>query len=257
MAKSPYELGYVSKRTKRRLRKLAGKDGAAILSDFFDELQPGEVALPAISFRIAHKENVERLHRLAAQSFIRHVHDAQEVYQLRIIGLIVVNNRRSQDILTICDSTLRYLAARFKADPENRDNKVSIDEIVSEIEECETAVREALRYLVETPAITARSSEFPNGDGAYAIATEQSSHFSCVDALVSQLSEWVGTGAAPLASIQEPNGSPSTRFDRVIKAVKNHPVFAWIFIIGLGITALSGLVASIVFLVERIRSWMS
>ena len=254
-ASTPSKL--VARRTQRRLAKLAEADGVSILEDFFSRLVGGEVAVPAASFRLAHECKADRIRRLTRLSFITHRHEAAEIYQLRLIALVLIEDSRANAVLQVCDDVLRYMDARFRQDPDNRDNKVFVADMVEATERDEYEVCEALRYLVDTPGLTPGSVDFPDGEDAYAMANEQSRMYGTVDALVLQLLEFVGTSAAPLASFLESGGNDKTRFDKVVASFKNHPIFAWVIFVGFAITVLGAVLGSWLYLYDRISSWFS
>ena len=246
----------ISKATRKRLVKLAGSDGIAVLQDLFNCLEDGQVTLPAVSFRVDHETKLECIQRLGQRTFIKHDHDAVETYRLRLIALVVIPESRAQSILQTCDKILRYMDERFRKDPDNKNNKVTVAEIANNIELSNERILEALNYLTNTPGINPASTNFPNGPEPYLFAGEQSLLFGAVEPLISQLIDWVGTSATmPLSLIDEQNGA-NTKFDQVIAAFKNNRVLAWLLIAAVGISGLSVFVASMLYLIGLAGSWL-
>lgn len=255
MTRSTNEPSVVSRQTKNRLVKLAGTDGIAILDDLFSRLSVGTVSVPAASFRVAHETQLDCIRRLVQLSFIAQIQDATEVYRLELSALTIVSNPRAHRILVLADTVLRYIVSRYRHDPDNRNNKVTITEIVNSTEQPEAEVVESLRYLVSTPAISARSGSFPDPPDAYVMATEQSITFHSLEALISQLAEWAGTSAAMPLSLLNGADSEKTQFDKIVSGVKNHRILVWLFVIGLGITSLRSIVGAVRDLIAWTKPW--
>ena len=247
----------VSKATKKRLAKLAGGEGIAVLQDLFNRLEDGEVTVPAVSFRVNHETQLECIQRLAQRTFIEHKHDAVETYRIRLISLVVIPDSRARSILRVCDTVLRYLDARFREDPDNKNNKVMIAEIVNDTEIPIERILEALDYLANTPGINPSSTRFRSEPEPYVFACEQSLSYGSLEPLVTQLANWVGTSAAMQLSLYGGERASTTAYDRGIAALKNHRVLAWILITAVGISGLSVVVASILYLIDIVHSWFA
>lgn len=244
---SPYrdDTAYdVSPTISKRLSKLAGPDGIVILDDLFSRLAFGCVSVPAASFRVAHENELECVRRLVRLSFIAQIHDETEVYRLELMSLAIISDNRARRILLLSDAVLRHIAARYRQDPDNRNNQVTVGEIVDTIGQPEAEVVESLRYLLSTPAVSARSSSFPDPPDPYLIATEQALTFHSLEPLITQLSEWAGTSAAMPVSLLDSADQKETRFDKIVSRLKNHRILVWLFVIGLGITLLRGTIGA-------------
>ncbi len=254
---SPKKSHVIGRKLQRRLRKLAGRNGIVILQTFFDSLNEGDYTLPAATFRVTHEKHIETIQRLTQQSFLQNKHDAIEHYRMRLIALVVVSDVRARGILVACDTILRNLDARFREDPDNKNNKVTVAEIAVDTALPVDAILEALNYLSNTPGINPSGGDFPNAPEPYVFAGEQSSTFGSLEPLVSQLADWVGNTAAFPISFSEIGGPQSTKFDEALSSLKNHGAIAWILVGAVAVTGLSALVAAIAYLVSLFQALWS
>jgi len=173
------------------------------------------------------------------------------------LALAILSDRRADKILETGDAILQYMVSRYRQDPDNRDNTVTVEEITAATGRQDEEVREALRYLVETPAITARTTDFPDPPESCAFAIETSLTYHSMDPLLEQLAEWSGLSAAMPAFQIDNADQTASQFDRIVSKFKNHPVLAWFFVVAFGIVLLRGVVAAARDLFSWISAWIA
>lgn len=245
----------VSKKVKRQLVKRAGADGISIIKDLFARLEPGKTGTPAASFRVTHEDKLTLIQKLVRQDFLQHRQDVFETYQLRLLGLVIVDEVKAIQLQEICDRILKYMAERFRQDPDNKDNRIQLVDIASAVEHPAETIVEALQYLNNTPALGARSADFPNGNDAYLLASEQSLTYKSLEPLVAQLSAFVGASVVTPITFSEYPNTQSTRYDRIVSFFKDHSITAPILVLLIAVSWLSVVVAAIVYLVEVGVRW--
>lgn len=216
----------------KRLKKIAGPDGSQLLCALVDRTQISPDGVDAKQFRIDYRDQREQIRELAKAGFIATIWEPLEHYRPTLIALAVCDSNRARSLLALVDRLLRYLVLQYEAE---RDQQLSIAQIGADLKVPFDTLREALGYLIDTPAVGTRAVGLPDSKNWWLTPVEQSLDYPNLDALLLQLAEWSARSdlrtvppAVPITALYPAQAAPPpiTRYDRLANRIKNHKVLA-------------------------------